>query len=367
MNELRGIEIFMVGTHNGDTYKRKDLEAMVEAFNALDFKPALRIGHAAPGENESATPSVGWIENLRLEGDKLIADFVNIADEIFAAINKKAFTRVSSEIFWNFERAGRTFSRVLKAVALLGVGIPGVAGLKPLTPEQYAALFGSATAKAYTADLTYPRNTQETEMNEEEVKRIAAEAAAAAQAAAEKKFTAQLAAEKQAREEAEQRHKDEMTAQAKKFADAQLTADQAKIRVIADSCKLPALRGYVAAFAQAVGLAPAEKKYTIGVNAEKKDIEVSGIEAVEKFVAEINATVSKLYKETGHAAMLGANDDPAGEKSYLDNRQAAGQEVAKRVSEAQAKDSKLSYDLALEQVLAADTELKSAYVARRAA
>jgi hypothetical protein len=68
---------------------------MVEAFNALDFKPALRIGHAAPGENESETPAVGWVENVRREGSKLVADFVNVADEAMQAIKRKAFTRVS--------------------------------------------------------------------------------------------------------------------------------------------------------------------------------------------------------------------------------------------------------------------------------
>lgn len=367
MNELRGVEIFAVGTHNGDTYSKKDLEAMVEAFNALDFKPALRVGHATPGENESATPSVGWVENLRIEGGKLIADFVNIADEIYAAINKKAFTRVSSEVFWNFERAGRTFSRVLKAVALLGVGIPGVAGLKPLTPEQYAALFGSATAKAYTADLTYPHSNQETEMDKEEVARIAKEAAQAATAAVTQEFTEKLNAEKQAREAAEQKHKEELAAQAKQFSDAQVAAGKDKIKAIADSCKMPALRSFVAVFAELAIGAPAEKKYTIGQDKDKKDIQVGGIEMVEKFVAEVNAKVEKLYKETGSTHVAGHDVDPDGEKSYLASRAAAGQEVERRIAEARSKDGNLSYEVAFDRVLGADAELKAVYTSRKAA
>lgn len=362
MNELRGIEIFASGTHNGDAYSERDLDAMVEAFHALDFKPALRIGHASPGENESETPAIGWVENLRREGNKLLADFVNIADEVMAAIQKKSFTRVSSEVFWNFERAGRKFSRVLKAVALLGVGIPGVAGLKPLTPEQYAALFGSAAAKAYTADLNYP--SKEKEMDEKEVQRIAREAATAATAEAEKKFQLQLDAEKKAREDAEKKHADEMAAQKKQFDAAQLAASQGRIKSLADTCKMPALRPFVAAFAEAMTTAPQEKKYTIGQDKDKKDVQVSGMEAVEKFVSEINAKVERLYKQTGAAHVEGANDDPVGEKSYLDSREAAGVEVDKRARELMGKDSKLEYQDAMERVTAADPELAQAYAAR---
>lgn len=363
MNELRNVEIFAAGKHNGDEYTSADLDAMVEAFNALDFKPALRIGHAAPGENESETPAVGWIENVRREGSKLVADFVNVADEAMQAIRRKAFTRVSAEIFWNFERAGRKFARVLKAVALLGVGIPGVAGLKPLAAE-FAAMFGDAKAKAYTADLSYPHE-KESDMDKDEVARIAREAATAATAEAEKKFAAELKTEREARLAAEKKHGEDLAAERKRVDQTLATAHATRIKAFADSCKLPALRGYVAAFAEAMLGQPAEKKYSIGTSKDKDGketpVEATGIEAVEKFVAEINAKVAKLYKETGVSAVEGANDDPAGEKAYLENRSLAGVEVDRRVRELMGKDSKLEYADASSRVLAADAELKAAY------
>lgn len=367
MNELRGVEIFASGTHNGDPYSEKDLDAMVEAFHALDFKPALRIGHASPGENESETPAIGWVENLRREGNKLIADFVNIADEVMASINKKAFTRVSSEVFWNFERAGRKFSRVLKAVALLGVGIPGVAGLKPLTPEQYAALFGSAAAKAYTADLSYPTLKKEHEMTDAEIKQAIADAASAATAAAKKDFQVQLDAERTAREAAEKTAREEREKQEKRFAQIQADAAKDRIRGIADKCKMPALRPYIAAFAEATIGAPAEKKYSLGTHkVDGKDVplELSGVEAVEKLVADINAKVSRLYKEAGASSVAGANDEPGGEKDYLENRTTAGAELDRRARELMDKDSKLSYEQAFGRAMNDDPELKAAYAAR---
>lgn len=242
MNDLQNVEIFATGKHNGDEYTSADLDAMVEAFNALDFKPALRIGHASPGENESETPAIGWVENVRREGSKLVADFTNLADDVMALIKRKAFTRVSAEIFWNFERAGRKFSRVLKAVALLGVGIPGVAGLKPLAANFAASLFGDVKAHAYTADLAYPNHQKDDDMDKEEIQRIAREAANAATAEAEKKFTAQLNAEKEAREAAEKKANEDREAAEKRYNELLERNNADRIKAVANTCKLPALR-----------------------------------------------------------------------------------------------------------------------------
>jgi hypothetical protein len=369
MNELKSVEIFATGKHNGDTYTSADLDAMVSAFNALDFKPALRVGHAAPGENESETPAVGWVENVRREGDKLVADFTNLADEVMALIKRKAFTRVSAEIFWNFERAGQKFSRVLKAVALLGVGIPGVAGLKPLAANFAASLFGDVKAHAYTAAFGYPNNGKDDDMSldKDEVSRIAREAAQAATAEAEKKFTAQLDAEKKAREAAEKKYQDDLAAERKKREELADSAHKGRIKGIANSCKLPALRPFVAAFAELAMGAPAEKKYTIGskkVDGKDVAIEATSVETVEQFVAEINAKVTKLTRESGASHVDGHDEDPAGEKAYLDNRRAAGEEADRRAKELQGKDSKLTYEAAFERVLSEDGELKAAYGGR---
>ena len=362
MNDLKDVEIFAAGTHNGDAYTVADLDAMVAAFTALDFKPALRIGHAKPGDNESETPAIGWVENVRREGDKLVADFTNVADEVMALIRRKAFTRVSSEVFWNFERAGRKFARVLKAVALLGVGIPGVAGLRPLAASFAVGLFGEAQAKAYTADLIYPQSQKESiDMDQKEIEKIAKDAADAAVAAVIKTFDTQLQAEKDARIASEKAHATALTAERARI-DATLAGQAAaRVKQFADSCKLPALRPFVAAFAELAVSAPVEKKYTLGQGADKKDIQASPVETVEKFIAEVNAKVERLYKETGHSSVPGANDDPAGEKAYLDSRSAAGIEVDKRARDLMAKEGKLDYSAATDRVLAADGELKAAY------
>ncbi len=51
---------------------------------------------------------------------------------MYDLIAARAYAAVSCEIFWDLKRNGRTFPRALKAVALLGAGVPAVSGLKPL-------------------------------------------------------------------------------------------------------------------------------------------------------------------------------------------------------------------------------------------
>src|SRR5258708_6034920 len=95
--QLSGVELFATGEHNGDKYTEKDLDDMVEAFNALDFQPALKSGHTdAPG-----TPALGYISALRRVGEKLVADLIDVPSEVYKQIRGKKFNRLSAEIYWN--------------------------------------------------------------------------------------------------------------------------------------------------------------------------------------------------------------------------------------------------------------------------
>lgn len=127
-SQLNGVEIFKVGTHNGDAYTSEDIDDIVDAFNALDYQPALKLGH----DKSPGAPAIGYISKLWRKGDTLMANFSDIPEKIFAAIKDKMFNRVSAEIWFNLERAGKKYRRALKALALLGAEVPAVAGLKPL-------------------------------------------------------------------------------------------------------------------------------------------------------------------------------------------------------------------------------------------
>jgi hypothetical protein len=125
---IRGVEIFRTGVHNQDQYTERDLDDIVSAFNTLDFRPAIKLGH----DNTPGVPAYGWVTNLRRNGDKLIADFRHVDEDVFKWIRQSKYTRLSPEIYFNLNRNGKRYRRALKAVALLGAEVPAVAGLRPL-------------------------------------------------------------------------------------------------------------------------------------------------------------------------------------------------------------------------------------------
>jgi len=128
LNRIDGVEIFAIGTHNGDTYDTRDLDDMVSAFNKAGFTPPLKAGH----DDTPGRPAIGWIENVRRAGTKLIGDITNIPAEVYTLIRRRGYDTVSAEIYWNLKNARGVFRRALKAVALLGADVPAVATLRPL-------------------------------------------------------------------------------------------------------------------------------------------------------------------------------------------------------------------------------------------
>jgi hypothetical protein len=127
LHDIKNAEIFRTGKWNGDTYDESDLDSMIVAASQVGFGVPIKQGH----KDVSGEPALGWVENLRREGGVLLADLVGLPEKIFEAIKDRAFDAVSAEIFWDLERNGASYPRVLKALALLGAEVPAV-DLKPL-------------------------------------------------------------------------------------------------------------------------------------------------------------------------------------------------------------------------------------------
>lgn len=125
---LRNVEIFSAGKWNGDEYTMSDLDDIVAAYRQQGFVAAVKAGHdETPGR-----PALGWVENVRRVGRKLLADFTHLPKDVYQLIKRRGYDRVSSEIYWNLRSGVRTFRRALKAVALLGADVPAVTELAPL-------------------------------------------------------------------------------------------------------------------------------------------------------------------------------------------------------------------------------------------
>jgi hypothetical protein len=164
---LQGVEIFSVGTWNGDTYTQKDLDEMVKAFKQTSktLQPPLKLGHS---ENQKilqsdGLPSAGWVNNVYSRNGKLLADFVDIPNKIYQLLEKGSYKKVSSEILWNANINGQKFTRMLAAVALLGADMPAVTNLNDIMSvhahtlaefiKNYASDTDSLIIKAYHLNL----------------------------------------------------------------------------------------------------------------------------------------------------------------------------------------------------------------------
>ena len=134
LKNITGVEIMQTGTHNGDKYTIADLNDIANSFSELKttLQPYVKLGHNEDQKMLSGDglPAAGWIENVYVSGEKLLADIVDMPKKIYDLIKNRAYKRVSSEIYWNFKSHGGTiYRRALKAIALLGGDTPAVGSL----------------------------------------------------------------------------------------------------------------------------------------------------------------------------------------------------------------------------------------------
>ena len=150
-------EIFAVGTWNKDKYSSKNLQEMVTNFEILkdSVKPPAKIGHSETQEllKKEGLPAAGWVDSVKMVGNKVIATFKDVPKVVKDLIDKKAYRRVSAEIYPKYKdpKTGKTYNNVLRAVAFLGADIPAVETLSDI-----ASLYSEANpngVKVYTIDI----------------------------------------------------------------------------------------------------------------------------------------------------------------------------------------------------------------------
>lgn len=136
MPELKNVEIFAEGTWNGNVITSEILKDIVSAFDATKgfVKPVLKLGHNQEQEllKKDGLPAAGWVSNVYISGKKLLADFIDIPDKIYELIKRRAYRKVSVEIFNGYSFDGKTYPNLLGAVALLGADMPAVMTLSDI-------------------------------------------------------------------------------------------------------------------------------------------------------------------------------------------------------------------------------------------
>lgn len=385
-HSIKGVEIFKPGKHNGDVYTTQDLDDLAAAAKELDYTPALKQGHV---KDETGLTALGWVQNVRREGDKLVADFVDLPDAVYDAIRERKFDRVSSEIFWNFKRADKTYRRALKAVALLGTEIPAVAGLRPLH-QHFAADAADEVHLSLDAPLSAAEGlTTEAHMSDAAMKELqdrlaAAEASNKAEAEKRAGLEAQLAAlnaggavnfsdaaaaiaaatlngdvkelaQRVAAAEADaKKSSEENTRLAAMLAQQDQTIKELarnkqehEIEKVVGTCRIPAFRPFVRQFLEVSADKPDAKLYAIGGRS------VSPAEAVAAMITWVNENAARVF-----TLYSKGNEDirPSAD---------AGKEVDERARKYMESANEKDYARAVAYVLSQDTTLKQQYLDQR--
>jgi bacterioferritin (cytochrome b1) len=218
---IKGVEVFATGTWNGKKIEDQDLDSIVEAYGETEgiLKPHLKLGHNdEQGILKSAgLPAAGWVENVRRVGSKLVADFVDIPKEIYQLIQKKAYRKVSCEIYNDIQIDTKKYRKFLGAVALLGSEMPAVRSLKDIL-SQYSDVFSRfKTVETFTTEnsehiirsieINLPSENfgMEQQLQEAQAKNDKLQADLAAAQAKMDAFSAQVDEMKKAKEETERK------------------------------------------------------------------------------------------------------------------------------------------------------------------
>lgn len=134
---IKGMEIFAVGKHRDKDYTPRDLANMVENFRKFSTgsKPLLRVpavlGHEETQEflDRSDLPAAAWCDRVYTRGGKLLSDWSNVPPKVAKLLNRKAYRRVSAEVYDEPPEGIPGQGKMLRRVAFLGGEIPQVKSL----------------------------------------------------------------------------------------------------------------------------------------------------------------------------------------------------------------------------------------------
>lgn len=118
---MKWCEIFKTGKHTDSAGVEKewtleDLNTIVSNFQTVNPDVPICCGHV-----KSNSPAYGWVDNLRIEGDKLYASFKDVQNEFKEAVNKGLFRTRSISL---------SPELILRHVAFLGAMPPAIKGME---------------------------------------------------------------------------------------------------------------------------------------------------------------------------------------------------------------------------------------------
>lgn len=357
---ISNLEIFAAGTHRAQTgtvtVSEDDLDQIVEAFNSLQgtniVRPHLKLGHSDAQRwfgQKDGIPSLGWITQVWRQGRKLLANVSDVPEMLIDLIKSGRYHNVSAEVFWDapIEHEGRKFSRVLSAVALLGVEMPAVKDLNGLA----SALFQAEPIHQFSGDsaIALEATEREPEMPEnqkgaalftqEQHDSLVEAAVAKAVKEAEAKFAEDKAGLEKQLEVAENRAKS-AEAEITKVKAAATTREATALvdQAIKDGKLLPKQRDFALA-----ALTASETRVKFGEKGEEKSMP----ELFKAFLEAQGTVVDTSEKGSGANKVV--------------NFSTAAEEVDYKTKQFMAEKSEKDYAKAMDGVLKSDPDLQKRY------
>ncbi len=204
---IQRLEIFAAGTWSPATGGRitvaeADLDQIVSHFTELSgsnvVKPHLKLGHGDAQKwfgQKTGIPTLGWVEKVWREGQKLFADIGDVPEALLEMIRQRRYHNVSVEIFrpGQIEFQGKKLGHVLSAIAILGTEMPAVKDLAGLASALFADQFASEVTEKpieFTAERNHPAM-----FTQEQVDSLIAAAVSKAVTDATGKFSADAASQ----------------------------------------------------------------------------------------------------------------------------------------------------------------------------
>lgn len=139
MADFTNVELFRAGTwtdSKGRTRKWtvRDLQEIATAYSETkdDVHAPIKLGHDDSQKLVDGEPAMGWLENIRRTGDRLIGDFIGVPDKLAKLISEGAYRARSVELQPDFKVGEKTYKWLVTGVALLGAKLPAVSGLKDI-------------------------------------------------------------------------------------------------------------------------------------------------------------------------------------------------------------------------------------------
>ena len=121
------------------TFTKGDLAALVENYNAAAADEA-NLAPAVIGHPETNAPAYGWVKQLKMVGDTVVALIAPTVKEFADAVRNKIYPKVSVSVF----RAAATSNPTPGQLTLRHVGFLG--GAAPAVPGLPLASFGDDNA-----------------------------------------------------------------------------------------------------------------------------------------------------------------------------------------------------------------------------